>query len=99
VAAHGLPPPEQDPGTRFVEKQLAAVPADPGEPPVSSAAQACIEQQVPCIFAALHSFVQAARARVLLAGRMATLMMHTAAHPTPCLPVCCLVPLPQMILT
>jgi hypothetical protein len=30
VAAHGLPPPEHDPGTRFVEKQLAAVPADPG---------------------------------------------------------------------
>lgn len=30
VAAHGLPPPERDPGTRFVEKQLLAVPADPG---------------------------------------------------------------------
>ena len=30
VAAHGLPSPEHDPGTRFVEKQLAAVPADPG---------------------------------------------------------------------
>jgi len=31
VAAHGLPPAQHDPGTRFVEKQLAAVPADPGE--------------------------------------------------------------------
>jgi hypothetical protein len=30
VAAHGLPPLEHDPGTRFVERQLAAVPADPG---------------------------------------------------------------------
>jgi hypothetical protein len=30
VAAHGLPPPEHDPGTRFVERQLTAVPADPG---------------------------------------------------------------------
>lgn len=31
VAAHGLPAPEHDPGTRFVEKQLAAVPADPSK--------------------------------------------------------------------
>jgi hypothetical protein len=30
VAAHGLPAPEHDPGTQFVEKQLSAVPADPG---------------------------------------------------------------------
>ncbi|WIA42006.1 hypothetical protein OEZ86_009303 [Tetradesmus obliquus] len=32
VAAHGLPPPGHDPGTRFVERQLAAVPADPDDP-------------------------------------------------------------------
>ncbi|KAF6263804.1 glycosyl hydrolase [Scenedesmus sp. NREL 46B-D3] len=32
VAAHGLPPPGHDPGTRFVERQLAAVPADPEDP-------------------------------------------------------------------
>lgn len=31
VKAHGVPPPEHDPGTRFVERQLAAVPANPGE--------------------------------------------------------------------
>jgi hypothetical protein len=31
VAGYGLPAPEHDPGTRFVEKQLAAVPADPSK--------------------------------------------------------------------
>lgn len=31
VARFGLHPPENDPGTRFVERQLASVPADPGE--------------------------------------------------------------------
>lgn len=30
VAKFGLHPPENDPGTRFVERQLASVPADPG---------------------------------------------------------------------
>lgn len=30
VAAHGVPLPQHDPGTRFVERQLAAMPADPG---------------------------------------------------------------------
>eukprot|EP00879_Flechtneria_rotunda_P000981 GHRR01001115.1.p1 GENE.GHRR01001115.1~~GHRR01001115.1.p1 ORF type:complete len:1028 (+),score=415.34 GHRR01001115.1:835-3918(+) len=32
VSKFGLPPPEHDPGTRFVEKQLAAIPADPDDP-------------------------------------------------------------------
>jgi hypothetical protein len=55
VAAHGLPPPEHDPGTRFVEKQLAAVPADPGEQSVLVPRPAFSRCHA-CLFAALHSY-------------------------------------------
>lgn len=54
VAVHGLPAPKYDPGTRFVEKQLAAVPADPGRDhhlarTTSCHNMFCCQQVVSCV--------------------------------------------------
>ena len=50
VANHGLPPPEHDTGTIFVERQLAAVPVDPGAPAAKRCVHAllCMLQHAAC---------------------------------------------------